>query len=70
MSFLTSWAAVFYYAFVLVMMAFTFWIYLVFEKALRQFESDADLYDHKIVSENGDQALRIFPETKLTEDNE
>ena len=62
MSFLTSYASLVYYAFVLFMMAFTFWIYIIFEKALRQFESDADLYDHKLLSENGDPALRVFPE--------
>ena len=67
MSFLTSYASLVYYAFVLFMMAFTFWIYLIFEKALRQFESDADLYDHKLLSENGDPALRVFPEIEQSE---
>ena len=67
MSFLTSYASLVYYAFVLFMMAFTFWIYIIFEKALRQFESDADLYDHKLLSENGDPALRVFPEIEQSE---
>ena len=67
MSILTSYTSLFYYAFVLITMAFTFWVYLKFEKALRQFESDADLYDHKLLSEDGDPAQRIFPEIKLTE---
>ena len=70
MSFLTNWASIIYYAFVLGMMAITFYVYLVFEKALRQFEVDADLYDHKLLSENGDSALRIFPEIILTEEQE
>ena len=70
MSFLTSWASIIYYAFVLANMALTFYVYLIFEKALRQFEVDADLYDHKLLSENGDPALRIFPEIKLTEEQE
>ena len=52
------------------MMAITFYVYLVFEKALRQFEVDADLYDHKLLSENGDPTLRIFPEIILTEEQE
>ena len=67
MSFLTSYASLIYYAFVLFMMAFTFWIYIIYEKALRQFESDADLYDHKLLSENGDPALRVFPEIEQSE---
>ena len=70
MSFLTNWASIIYYAFVLGMMAITFYVYLVFEKALRQFEVDADLYDHKLLSENGDPTLRIFPEIILTEEQE
>ena len=67
MSILTSYTSLFYYACVILTMAITFWVYIIFEKALRQFESDADLYDHKLLSENGDPAERIFPEIKHTE---
>ena len=70
MSILTNYKSLFYYLFVLLFMALTFWVYLKFEKALRQFESDADLHDHNLVSENGDPSQLVFPQKKLTENGE
>ena len=62
---LTAWPAIAFYLFVSVFMGVTCYVMYAFESALRTFESDAELHDHRLRVESGDQAesrlMMVFP---------
>ena len=60
---LLAWKAICFYCFVACFMVLCHISMKIFEKALRTFETDADLADHNVrseVNENPDPALLIF----------
>ena len=50
---LTAWPAICFYLFVCGFMGLTCWVMYAFERALRTFETDAELADHKLRIEQG-----------------
>ena len=62
---LTAWPAIAFYLFVSAFMGVTCYVTYAFESALRTFESDAELHDHRLRVEGGnlDEArqMMVFP---------